>query len=82
MRFFSDSVKGLSIKTVQSVDCNFNSLNPRKEPSSCSGEGSGFFLTTIIIYALFFMIEESTSISLKIICGLVGGAGLFIFFNL
>ncbi|MDA0942433.1 MAG: hypothetical protein O2849_06450 [Proteobacteria bacterium] len=43
---------------------------------------AGFFLTTIIIYALFFMIEESTSISLKIICGLVGGAGLFIFFNL
>ncbi|MFL3023918.1 MAG: hypothetical protein ACJZ16_05370 [Methylophilaceae bacterium] len=40
---------------------------------------TGFLLTTVIIYALFFMMEESTPNPLKILCGLVGGTGIFIF---
>ena len=37
------------------------------------------FLTTLIIYALFFMMEESTPNPLKIVCGFIGGTGIFIF---
>ena len=40
---------------------------------------TGFLLTTVIIYALFFMMEESTPNPLKVLCGLVGGSGIFIF---
>ena len=40
---------------------------------------TGFLLITVIIYALFFMMEESTPNPLKILCGLVGGTGIFIF---
>jgi hypothetical protein len=40
---------------------------------------TGFLLTTVIIYALFFMMEESTPNPLKIVCGFIGGTGIFIF---
>jgi hypothetical protein len=40
---------------------------------------AGFLLTTVIMYALYFMLEESTPNPLKILCGLVGGTGIFIF---
>ncbi len=40
---------------------------------------TGFLLTTVIIYAFFFMMEESTPNPLKILCGLVGSTGIFIF---
>ena len=41
----------------------------------------GFILTTVIMYALYFMMEESTPNPLKILCGLVGGVSIFIFLN-
>ena len=40
---------------------------------------AGFLLTTVIMYALFFMMEETTPNPLKILCGLVGGSGILIF---
>jgi len=40
---------------------------------------TGFLLTTVIIYALFFMMEDSTPNPLKIVCGFIGGSGIFIF---
>ena len=39
----------------------------------------GFLLITVIMYALFFMMEETTPKPLKILCGVVGGTGIFIF---
>lgn len=42
---------------------------------------TGFILTTVIMYGLFFMMEESTPNPLKILCGLVSGISIFIFFN-